>query len=86
LGVQFVGLLTRDNDDAARAFERRYGITYPTLQGDKIIASFSSSLSPNAIPTTLVIDRKNRVAARLSGEVTVASLTEMINKVIGEGS
>jgi thiol-disulfide isomerase/thioredoxin len=84
-GVQFVGLLTRDNEDAARAFERRFGITYPTLQGDKIIASFASSLSANAIPTTLVIDRKDRVAARLSGQVTVASLSEMINRVIGEG-
>jgi thiol-disulfide isomerase/thioredoxin len=85
-GVQFVGLLTRDNDDAARAFERRFGITYPTIRGDKIIASFSSSLSPNAIPTTLVIDRKNRVAARLSGQVTVSSLSEMINRVIAEGA
>jgi thiol-disulfide isomerase/thioredoxin len=83
-GVQFVGLLTRDNEDAALAFERRFGITYPTLQGDKIIASFASSLSANAIPTTLVIDRKDRVAARLSGEVTVASLSEMIDRVIGE--
>lgn len=83
-GVQFVGLLTRDNDDAARAFIRRFAITYPTLHDDKLIAAFNSSLSPNAIPTTLVIDRKNRVAARISGEVTVASLSEMINRVVGE--
>ena len=85
-GVQFVGLLTRDNDDAARAFLRRFSITYPTLHDDKLIASFNSSLSPNAIPTTLVIDRKNRVAARISGEVTVASLGGMIQRVIGEGA
>ena len=83
-GVQFVGLLTRDNDDAARAFLRRFAITYPTLHDDKLIAAFSSSLSANAIPTTLVIDRKNRVAARISGQVTVASLSEMMNRVIGE--
>ena len=83
-GVQFVGLLTRDNDDAARAFLRRFAITYPTLHDDKLIAAFNSALSPQAIPTTLVIDRKNRVAARISGQVTVASLSEMINRVIGE--
>ena len=83
-GVQFVGLLTRDNDDAARAFLRRFAITYPTLHDDKLIAAFHSSLSANAIPTTLVIDRKNRVAARISGQVTVASLSDMINRVIGE--
>ncbi|HUW77602.1 MAG TPA: TlpA disulfide reductase family protein [Candidatus Nanopelagicaceae bacterium] len=85
-GVQFLGIVTRDNDDAARAFLRRFAISYPTMHDDNLIASFNSSLSPNAIPTTLVIDRKNRIAARLSGEVTVASLTEMINKVIGEGA
>ena len=83
-GVQFVGLLTRDNEDAARAFLHRFAITYPTLHDDKLIAAFNSSLSPNAIPTTLVIDRKNRVAARISGQVTVASLSDMINRVIGE--
>jgi thiol-disulfide isomerase/thioredoxin len=85
-GVQFLGLVTRDNNDAARAFLRRFAISYPTLHDDTLIASFNSSLSPNAIPTTLVIDRKNRIAARLSGEVTVASLTEMIQKVIGESA
>ncbi len=83
-GVQFVGLLTRDNDDAARAFLHRFAITYPTLHDDKLIAAFSTSLSPNAIPTTLVIDRRNRVAARISGQITVASLSDMINRVIGE--
>lgn len=85
-GVQFLGLVTRDNDDAARAFLNRFAVTYPTMHDDNLIAAFSSSLSPNAIPTTLVIDRKNRVAARLSGEVTVASLTDMIKRVIGEGA
>jgi len=85
-GVEFLGLVTRDNDEAARAFLKRFNITYPTVHDDKLIASFSSSLSPNAIPTTLVIDRKNRVAARLSGEITVASLSDMIQRVIGEGS
>lgn len=84
--VQFLGLVTRDNDDAARAFLRRFAISYPTVHDDNLIGSFSSSLSPNAIPTTLVIDRKNRVAARLSGEITVASLSAMIRRVIGEGA
>lgn len=84
--VQFLGLVTRDNDDAARAFLNRFAITYPTVHDDDLIASFNSSLSPQAIPTTLVIDRKNRVAARLSGEVTVASLSDMIKRVIGEGA
>jgi len=83
-GVQFLGLVTRDNDDAARAFDRRFGITYPSIHDDKIIAAFRSALPANAIPTTLVIDRQNRVAARISGQVTYDSLNQLIKRVLGE--
>ena len=79
--VQFVGILTRDNLVSARAFVSRFGITYPTLIDDSIITSFSGNILPNAIPTTLVIDKKGRVAARISGEATYSALKELIIKV-----
>lgn len=85
-GVQFLGLLTRDNDAAARAFLRRFRITYPSIHDDNLIANFGTALPPNAIPTTLVIDRQNRVAARISGQVAYASLSQMISRVLGEHS
>ena len=79
--VQFIGVLTRDNLVAARSFVVRFGITYPTLIDDSVIARFPGSVNPNAIPTTLVIDKNGNVAARISGEVTYSALKQLIERV-----
>ena len=80
-GVEFAGLLTRDSVSALE-FVKRFKLNYPTFTDDAILANFRNSLVPNAIPTTLIIDSHGYVAARVSGEVTVALLTELINKVL----
>jgi hypothetical protein len=41
-------------------------------------------LPANAIPSTVILDKKGRVAARISGVVTVASLTQLIERVSAE--
>lgn len=82
--IQFIGVLTRDNLVAARAFVERFGITYPTLTDDAILANFSGLLSVNAIPTTLVIDRNGNLAARISGEITYSSMNELLDRVSNE--
>jgi len=82
--VSFIGILTRDNPVNAEAFARRFSIPYPTLIDDSVLIGFRKSLPANAIPSTVVIDRKGQVAARISGEVTVASLSELIEKVSAE--
>jgi thiol-disulfide isomerase/thioredoxin len=79
--VEFIGILTRDNPANAEAFERRFKIPYPTVIDDAILAGFRGSLSANAIPTTVVLDNQGRVAARISGVVTVASLSQLIERV-----
>lgn len=83
-GVVFVGVLTRDSEVAARAFQKRFDLPYPTLVDDSVLLGFSSSLSANAIPSTLLIDKKGRVAARISGQITVASLSDLIEKLHSE--
>jgi thiol-disulfide isomerase/thioredoxin len=80
--IQFLGILTRDNLTAAQSFVKRFKITYPILIDDAILAGFRNSLVPNAIPTTLIIDEKGRVAVRISGQVTFALLDSMISKVV----
>lgn len=82
--VGFVGILTRDNLGSARAFVKRYGIPYPTLVDDSILLGFHNSLVANAIPTTLIIDRNRKVAARISGQITISSVTELIERVSKE--
>lgn len=82
--AQFVGILTRDNLVSARAFIARFGITYPTITDDAILADFTGQLSVNAIPTTLLIDKSGRVAARISGEITYSSMDELLKELANE--
>jgi thiol-disulfide isomerase/thioredoxin len=82
--VNFVGILTRDNPVNAEAFVRKNKSPYPTLIDDSVLIGFSKTLPANAIPTTLVLDDSGRVAGRISGIVTIASLSELLDKVISE--
>ena len=82
--VEFIGILTRDNPVNAEAFSRKRNIPYPTLIDDSILVGFRKSLPANAIPSTVVIDKTGKVAARISGAVTVASLTDLIERVSAE--
>jgi len=82
--VSFIGILTRDNPATAEAFQRRFNLPYPTIIDDSILIGFKGSLPANAIPSTVILDKKGYVAARISGSVTVASLSELIEKVSSE--
>lgn len=79
--VQFVGILTRDSNESALAFLKKFKIKYPTLANDKILLQFRNSLPVAAIPTTIILDKNNRVAARISGAITIASLSTLIEKI-----
>ena len=79
--INFVGILTRDNPVNAEAFVRKNKSPYPTLIDDSVLIGFSKSLPANAIPTTLVIDNNGKVAGRISGVVTIASLSELVDKI-----
>jgi thiol-disulfide isomerase/thioredoxin len=75
-GVVFVGINTRDaGKDAPRAYERTYGIDYPSIfdpSGQNLLA-FRGTITPNAIPSTIVIDPQGRIAASVRGELTSAT-------------
>jgi len=79
--VQFIGILTRDNLVNAEAFVRSRKIAYPTLIDDALLIGFKESLPANAIPSTIVIDSQGYVAARVSGVVTIGSLSKLIERV-----
>lgn len=85
-GVQFVGINVRDTAGPARAFEETYGITYPSLPDldAEIMYALRGQVAPNAVPSTLVIDRKGRVAARISGAADPSVLRAMIDRVLAE--
>lgn len=84
--VQFVGLDTRDAQAAAQAFIDRYGITYPSVidTDGQLQLLFADTLPPQAIPSTLIIDQQGRVAARILGSVTEATLTGLVDALLDE--
>ena len=82
--VQFVGILTRDNPATATAFINKFNIDYPTVVDDSKLLNYRKVAAANAIPTTLVIDKTGKVAGRISGAVTVAGLSQLIEKVLAE--
>lgn len=82
--VVFVGINTRDNDPGpAIAFERSFAVTYPSVYdpSGKQLLGFANSLPAMAIPSTLVIDAKGMVAARLLGATTTTTLVDVVKDV-----
>ncbi|MCW2858207.1 MAG: TlpA family protein disulfide reductase [Marmoricola sp.] len=71
-GVVFLGINTRDtSSDNALAFQRARGVPYPSIfdPGGRNLLAFDGTLSPNAIPSTVVIDAQGRVAASIIGQL-----------------
>jgi thiol-disulfide isomerase/thioredoxin len=79
-GVRFIGINTEADQAAARAHERRFGVTYPSLadDGGRVLLRLRGSLPPTATPSTLVLDRKGRVAARVIGRVDPSTLLSLV--------
>lgn len=87
-GIRMVGINTRDDTTTAAAFIKRFGITYPNIYdkyGQKLL-ELGGNLPPNAIPSTLVLDKSGRVAARVLGEASPALLDGLISQLKKESA
>lgn len=76
--VQFVGILTRDNESTANAFVNRFKINYPTVIDDTQLLQFRNVAPANAIPSTIVLGKDHKVVGSINGQVTVAKLRKLI--------
>jgi peroxiredoxin len=87
-GVQFVGINTRDTSTTpALAFEEEHGITYPSLYdptGKLMLRFKKGTLNPQLIPSTLIIDRDGKIAARALQPLGEETLRDMIEPVLAE--
>jgi cytochrome c biogenesis protein CcmG/thiol:disulfide interchange protein DsbE len=77
-----VGVDVLDVDTDARAFIRRYGLTYPVVRdGD---GDTRKSFDVYQQPDTIVIDRRGRIAATVRGPVTDARLEQLLPPLLRE--
>lgn len=76
-GVAFLGVNTYDQPATALSFARDNNITYPSVidvNDGRVKLAFAQLTPIQATPTTLVIDRDGRVAARIIGQLATASI------------
>lgn len=82
-GVSFIGVNTRDQADTAKAFSDEYSITYPSLidvDTAEAKLAFAEAVPIQATPTTLVLDKQGRVAARIIGPIDSPSILSTLVK------
>jgi thiol-disulfide isomerase/thioredoxin len=85
--VQFVGVNVRDSAATTAAFNRNFKLTWSSIidsQTGSVALAFTGIVTPAAVPTTLVIDKKGRVSARVLGRIDKSILTTLIKTVQDE--
>lgn len=85
-GVEFLGVNHTDDVGTAQAFERTFGIEYPSLHDDEAagVAAMQGVVPLRAMPTTVVLDREGQVAARILGLADPSTLRALIDEVLDE--
>lgn len=87
-GVSFIGINIYDQADTARAFAESYGVTYPSIidvdTGEAKLA-FAEDAPIQGTPSTLVLDKEGRVAARIVGPLDGPSiLSTLVGDALAE--
>ncbi len=85
-GAQFYGVNIRDEKETAAAFERNFEIPYESFN-DKdggVLLAMTSYVPPQAVPTTLVLDKEGRVSARILGLAEKSTLKALVRDALGE--
>ena len=84
--VAFVGIDIKEGAPTAASFLRVNGVTYPSLSdsnsgGQPMLALQGKAA---ATPSTVVLDRQGRIAARILGATTASTLTALVDDVLAE--
>ena len=82
--VRFVGINFREDPARGAAFARKAGMTYPSLSDEESGGVLILALQGKAptVPTTLVLDREGRIAARVNGPVSASTLRGLVDDVV----
>ena len=87
LGVQFIGIDVRDpQKDAARDFVTDFKVSYPSIWDPEMqsVIALCGHYPTSVIPSTLVLDRKHRVAAVFLEALLVEDLQPVVERIAAE--
>ncbi|WP_141897670.1 TlpA family protein disulfide reductase [Paramicrobacterium agarici] len=76
-GVEFVGVNLRDQPGTAASFNDTYDVGYSSIidvDTGSVKLAFADTVPPNSVPTTIVLDKQGRVAARILGAIEDTSI------------
>ncbi|MHA7303822.1 TlpA family protein disulfide reductase [Arthrobacter sp. TMN-49] len=85
-GVTFSGVNIRDEKGTAMAFERNFKLSHPSI-ADKdggVLLALAALVAPTSVPTTLVLDKQGRVAARIVGVAQKGTLKDLVTSALAE--
>lgn len=82
--VSFLGVDEQDDRPSATAFQREFGITYPSAFDPS--GTLVDDYGLIGLPTTLVISRDGRLLYRLLGRMDRETLTSTLDVVLGGAS
>jgi len=84
-GVTFVGLAERDDLGKLKQFLVDKQVTYPVIDDDegRLVAGLKNPVF-DALPATVLLDRKGRVAAQFAGQVLVPQLQAAVDTLAAE--
>ena len=82
-GVTFLGVNTRDDRDAAKAFERGR-VTYPSMYDVDSKVALRFDVTQSSTPATLILDRQGRIAVAIRKPTTVTQLRPLVERIAAE--
>lgn len=85
-GVAFLGIDVRDRRTAAQDFVTDRGVRYPSIFDPEMrsLIALGKGYPTSVVPTTLVLDRKHRVAAVFLKALLVDDLQPVVQRVAAE--
>ena len=88
--AHFVGINIRDGSQAqAQGYVRTFGLEFPSFWAPdgKALLEFQGTLTPNAVPATVVLDADGRVAATILGVLpSTQTLVDVVKEVGGDSA
>lgn len=82
--VVFAGLDFREPPANGLAFAQSINLGYPSLSDQTGVLLLALQGKAQATPTTLILDRQGRIAARISGAAQEKTLSGLVDDVVAE--